>query len=291
MWQMLPQTTGEARADVLLALCKEACNRSGEEALALSQTALEIYESLGAAIAGADLANANLAVATALKKLNRTQEAGIELAKAVAFHREDHFAFLDDLLRMQASWYGELGEWQSALECQIEAIALNEIDGDEEFLALSLKNAADCYWNLAQYQDAKTEYERAVPIFKELKLVDDVGYCYRKIAESNFELGNMIDAIAFGKKAADIAFFGSASEPHARAHLVLVKAHIALGDLEAATPHLVDAQALANFTLDRNWELVVEVEQERANHMKAGGFEADAIVIEARLSTIRETLG
>ena len=95
----------------------------------------------------------------------------------------------------------------------------------------------------------------------------------------------------FAKKAVDVAWFTYGDDMHARSHLVLVKSYLALGELEAATPHLVDAQALVNFTDKKDWKLVVEVEQLRADHMKAGGLEADTVEIERRLATIREILG
>ena len=122
-------------------------------------------------------------------------------------------------------------------------------------------------------------------------MVGEVGECDLHIAEANFESGNTIEAIAAGRKAADVAWFTYGDDIHARSHIVLIKAYLALGELEAAVPHLVDAQALVNFTTDKDWELVVEVEQLRADHMKAGGFVADTTEIDRRLATIREILG
>ena len=122
-------------------------------------------------------------------------------------------------------------------------------------------------------------------------MVGEVGECDLHIAEANFESGNTIEAIAAGRKAVDVAWFTYGDDIHARSHIVLIKAYLALGELEAAVPHLVDAQALVNFTTDKDWELVIEVEQLRADHMKAGGLEADTTEIDRRLATIREILG
>lgn len=147
------------------------------------------------------------------------------------------------------------------------------------------------YNHLGNYPEAINQYRQAREIFKEEKMVTEVGQCDLHIAESNFESGNTIEAIAAGKKATDVAWFTYGDNMHARSHLVLVKAYLARGELEAAVPHLVDAQALVNFTDKKDWELVVEVEQLRANHMKAGGLEAETVEIERRLATIREILG
>jgi tetratricopeptide (TPR) repeat protein len=147
------------------------------------------------------------------------------------------------------------------------------------------------YSHLGNYPEAIKQFYEAREIYKEEKMVTEVGQCDLHIAESNFAAGNTIEAIAAGKKAVDVAWFTYGDDMHARSHLVLVKSYLAIGELEAATPHLVDAQALVNFTDKKDWELVVEVEQLRADHMKAGGLEADTVEIERRLATIREILG
>ena len=147
------------------------------------------------------------------------------------------------------------------------------------------------YSHLGNYPEAINQYRQAREIFKEEKMVIEVGQCDLHIAEANFESGNTIEAIAAGKKAVDVAWFTYGDDMHARSHIVLIKAYLALGELEVAVRHLVDAQALVNFTTDKDWELVVEVEQLRADHMKAGGLQADTTEIDRRLATIREILG
>ena len=147
------------------------------------------------------------------------------------------------------------------------------------------------YSHLGNYPEAINQYRQAREIFKKEKMVTEVGKCDLHIAEANFELGNTIEAIAAGKKAVDVAWFTYGDDMHARSHIVLIKAYLALGELEVAVRHLVDAQALVNFTTDKDWELVVEVEQLRADHMKAGGLQADTTEIDRRLATIREILG
>jgi tetratricopeptide (TPR) repeat protein len=167
----------------------------------------------------------------------------------------------------------------------------DEIEEGPELLAQSLFNVGVAYSHLGNYPEAVNQYRQAREIFKEEKMVGEVGECDLHIAEANFESGNTIEAIAAGRKAVDVAWFTYGDDIHARSHIVLIKAYLALGEFEAAVPHLVDAQALVNFTTDKDWELVVEVEQLRADHMKAGGFVADTTEIDRRLATIREILG
>ena len=167
----------------------------------------------------------------------------------------------------------------------------DEIEEGPELLAQSLFSVGVAYGYLGNHPEAINQYQQAREIFKEEKMVGEVGECDLLIAEANFESGNPIEAIAAGKRAADVNWFTYSDNLHARSHLVLVKSYLAIGELEAAGPHLVDAQALVNYTDRKDWELVVEVEQLRADHMKAGGLGADTVEIERRLATIREILG
>jgi hypothetical protein len=68
----------------------------------------------------------------------------------------------------------------------------------------------------------------------------------------------------------------------------MTKAFLAQGDLEASGEHLMNAKALANYTSEKNWRLIAEVEQTRISHLKAGGFTDSAEEAEVRLSTLRE---
>jgi tetratricopeptide (TPR) repeat protein len=131
---LLPQRDGEERADVLLALSKKAGYRgANEEALALAETAQDIYTSLGSTAADADIANAYTGISYSLRQLNKTEEAIRVLDKAVDIYREDHFPYIDDLLRTKGIWHSELGDWESTLQCHLEAVRVNEIDGNQEW--------------------------------------------------------------------------------------------------------------------------------------------------------------
>ena len=68
----------------------------------------------------------------------------------------------------------------------------------------------------------------------------------------------------------------------------MTKAFLAQGDLEASGEHLMNAKALANYTSEKNWKLIAEVEQARISHLKAGGFTDSAAEAEVRLETLRE---
>jgi tetratricopeptide (TPR) repeat protein len=288
LWDLIPRTSGKVRADVMMSLAKKVTHRSKHDALALMEAAREIYEDPASGALISDKANAYLGLAYAYDQLDQVPEALVEMAKAIELHRLDGFSFQDDLLRVQAEMFGKVGNWQSALESQLEAVRLNEIEGDQKFLALSFQNAGNCLGELGKFAEAINYYEKAVAIYTEIQDLEEVGNCFEKLAECNLELGQNIEAISYGQRALNLSFFDYESESLAKTHLIMTKAFLAQGDLEASSQHLMDAKALANYASEKNWKLIAEVEQTRINHLKAGGFTDSAAEAEVRLETLRE---
>ena len=239
MWDALPHVQGEEKAELLLALCRRATYRNaGDEALALAESAKEIYDSLGGIAANADLAEAYTGIGYSLKQLNKTAEAAQTLEKAVEIHRQDHFPFVDDLLRTQAIWYSESGDWESTLRCHQEAVTVNEVDGNQEWLARSLFNVGVTLQFLDRYSEAIEKFKSARDIFKGMKMVIEVGMCDEKIAESYVEVGNGELALEAAKKADDIARMADIRERRMWSSYNLGKAYLLLKQFEAADHRL-----------------------------------------------------
>ena len=292
LWEVLPTRDGQERAEVLLALSKQAGFRgSNEEALALAETAHEIYKSLGASVADADIANAFTGISYSLRKLNKTEEAVKVLNKAVEIYRGDHFPFVDDLLRTQAIWYSEIGQWEKTLDCHLEATRVNEIDGNQEWLANSQFNVGVAYGHLGNFPEAINQYKLAREIFKSLKMVPEVGRCDEALSEAHVELGNWEAAIEVGNKALDVARTIDWSDRLTWIYYILGKARILAKDYEQAEVNLADACLLAKRTEAIDWKLVVAIEEETAKLLRLQDRKIDADAIEARLATIREILG
>ena len=288
LWDLIPRTSGKVRADVMILLANKLTYRSKHDALSLAQEAIEIYEDPASGALVSDRASAYLGLAYSLNQLERVPEALTEMAKAIELYKQDGFSFQDDLLRTQAEMFSKVGNWQAALECQLEAVRLNEIEGDQKFLGLSYQNAGNCLGELGKFAEAIQYHKKAVAIYTESQELDEVGNCYEKIAEFSLELGEYFEAISFGQRALNLLFFQYENESQAKTHLIMTKAFLAQGDLEASGEHLMNAKALANYTSEKNWKLIAEVEQARISHLKAGGFTDSAAEAEVRLETLRE---
>ena len=288
LWDLIPRTSGKVRADVMMSLAKKVTYRSKHDALALMEAAKEIYEDPANGALISDKANVYLGLAYAYDQLEQVPEALVEMAKAIELYRQDGFSFQDDLLRTQAEMFGKVGNWQAALECQLEAVRLNEIEGDEKFLGLSFQNAGNCLGELGQFAQAIEYHMKAVAIYTEIQDLEEVGNCFQKLAEFSLELGEYVEAIAYGERALNLSSYIYQRESQAQTHLILTKAFLANGDLDTSGQHLMDAQALANYADEKNWKLIAEVEQTRINHLRASGFPDSAAEAEVRLETLRE---
>ena len=292
MWELLPHKVGEEKAELLLALSKQASYRgAGEESLALAESAQEIYQSLGALASNSDIANAYTGISYSLKQLNKTEEALKVMNKVVEIYKSDHLPFVDDLLRTQATWYSELGEWEKTLECHKQAVTVNEIDSNQEWLAKSQFNVGVAYAHFSIFDEAIRHYQISRNIFKSLKMVPEVARCDEAIAEAFVELGNGELALAAGIRALDIARILGWQRRVIWTQFHIGKAQVLLGNSDAAEAAFEEAIYLVPQQEEFDWNFIVALFTEKAKLLRLSDRNTDAEKLEARIATIRETLG
>jgi len=289
MWQILPTKVGIERAEILLELSRRASFRNScEESLALAEEARDDLIKAGAA--QSLMVKAYTAESYALAQLNRKIEAANVLGKVVEISRLNEDPFIDDHLRMQATWYADMEDWQASLECQLEAIRVNEIDGDQQWLARSLFLAAGCYQNLKDYPLAIDHYKRARVIYKTEKNVNEVGNCDIWIGECYATLGNGELAITYANQALDIARLIDRTPWIVMGLLVKGKGYALLADFEMAENYLQEAHyTLIGFD-STQWALIIEIMSELINIYRQTNRFGLADEVEARIATIREIL-
>lgn len=100
------------------------------------------------------MANALQGIALALRKLDRNDEAIEVLGKANEILRERQDLYLDNVLLTNAIWCSQAGDWEGAIKSNLEAIRLNEIDGNTEWEAKSWVRAGITYKNTRNHGDA-----------------------------------------------------------------------------------------------------------------------------------------
>jgi len=289
MWQLLPSLDGFERAELLIELSNMASLRgSREEALTLAEEAgVEIQESGGS---DSLLAMALLAKGNALAQLDRKFEAVAVMEEMIEVSRTLGDPFIDDHLRVQAEWFGDLGDWQASLDCQLEAIKVNEINGDQLWLARSFFFAACCYQNLEDFKVAITHYKKARTIYKLLRNMKEVGKCDIWISECYATLSDGEMALTYGNQAIDV----SRSLKHipwiVMSLLVLGKARALLGEFDKAESYLIEANSLSVSTEFLNWDVILEINGELAKIYRQRKQLSLADEIDIRITTIQEIL-
>ena len=211
--------------------------------------------------------------------------------KVVEIYKSDHLPFVDDLLRTQATWYSELGEWEKTLECHKQAVTVNEIDSNQEWLAKSQFNVGVAYAHLSNFDEAIRHYQISRNIFKSLKMVPEVARCDEAIAEAFVELGNGELALAAGIRALDIARILGWQRRVIWTQFHIGKAQVLLGNSDAAEAAFEEAIYLVPQQEEFDWNFIVALFTEKAKLLRLSDRNTDAEKLEARIATIRETLG
>lgn len=280
---------GTERADLLLELSQRATYRNScEEALALAEEARDSLLK-----SGADetlMVRAYIAESYALASLDRKIEAAQVLGKVVEICRQNSDPFIDDHLRTQAMWFVDMKDWQSALECQLEAIRVNEIDGDQRWLARSLFLTGSCYQRMKDFPLAIEHYKRARVIYKAEKNVTEVGNCDIWIGETYSSLGNGELALTYANQALDVARLLNRLPWIVLGSVVKGKALSLLANFDEAESVLDEAHALLVNESSDQWELIIEIKTELVNIYRQTNRSGLADEVEARIATIREIL-
>jgi tetratricopeptide (TPR) repeat protein len=291
MWKQLPSTEGRERAKLLLDLSNKALERrSANEALALAESAKELYDSLGATVGSVERAQAIQGVSYSLKELNRNVEAATVLEEAVKLYRESNDPYVDDYLRLQARWYSEVGDWEAALACQLEAVKLNEIEGDQVWLARSLYFVANAYGHLKHWDESIRTYKNAREIFKSLKQVPEVSWCDQHIGEGYVELGDGVEGLMYGERALEVGKIRMDIPRIMKAHFVVARSKVLLGDYDGAEEDFSDISYGASAGEAVDWEIYVASETQRKAISLQQGNAEKAEEIEKRIATIREII-
>ncbi len=283
----MPQSEGEERAELLIQLAQQAIYRSsGNEALALAEQAHEIYKAMGAKASSIAMANAITGISYSLKELNRVEEATKALDDAIDLLRDSGHPFVVDSMRTKASWFTEMKRWDDAIATYLEIIKINEIDGNQEFVARDLFAVAHCYHELGEWQKAIDNALRAREIFKIEKMIFEISWCDLNIGDSHAELGDGQEAINWGQRANDVGTLRKDNEVICKSNFIMARGHIVLEQYEKAENLLLAAQALVAPSND--WAQVVKIEKALIEVYRATDRISEADEAERRLNTVLE---
>jgi tetratricopeptide (TPR) repeat protein len=291
LWDRIPQTEGQDRAETYYELSARIFARGQyDEALALAETARDIYSEMGASAPSEGLAQAYSAIGYNLNQLKRIDEAATAMSKAVELLRESKSPIALELACTLGEWWYSSKKYTEVIATMSECAQEHLVDGNQMGAANDLHLLGMAYRELKQYTEALEAFKEARGIFKSEKEVLHVARCDQKIASCYNWLGDGEKALEASRKAVDV--FETAHD-HRRETFALFeygKAEILLGKLEEGLNTLDGVLQIIADDEPKDFEFIVDIESRMADVMRALGRVEEAAEIERRLTAVRDTL-
>ena len=291
LWDRIPQTEGQDRAETYYELSARIFARGQyDEALALAETARDIYSEMGASAPSEGLAQAYSAIGYNLNQLKRIDEAATAMSKAVELLRESKSPIALELACTLGEWWYSSKKYSEVIATMSECAQEHLVDGNQIGAANDLHLLGMAYRELKQYTEALEAFKEARAIFKSEKEVLHVARCDQKIASCYNWLSDGEKALESARKAVDV--FETAHD-HRRETFALFeygKAEILLGKLDEGLNTLDGVLQIIADDEPKDFEFIVDIESRMADVMRALGRVEEAAEIERRLTAVRDSL-
>lgn len=291
LWDRIPEVEGAERASTYYELSARIYARGQyDEALALAETACDIYSELGASASSEGLAQAYSAIGYNLNQLKRMEEAATAMSRAVEILRTNKSPIALELACTLGEWWYSSKNYLKVIETMQECAQEHLLDGNEIGAANDLHLIGCANREIKNYEGAIESFNEARALFKKNREVIHVARCDQKIAACQIELGNGEDALVSARKALDV--FETAHD-HRRETFALFeygKAQILLSRLDEGLSTLEQVLQIATDDEPRDFDLIVDVETRMASVMRSQGRISEAEEILRRLATVSAVL-
>jgi tetratricopeptide (TPR) repeat protein len=291
LWDRIPTVHGEERANTYYELSARIFARGQyDEALALAETARDIFSELGSAAPSEGLAQAYSAIGYNLNQLKRMDEAATAMSKAVSILRENKSPIALELACTLGEWWYASKNYEKVIETMYECSQEHLVDGNNIGAANDMHLIGCAQRELKNYAEAIICFQEARKMFKIEKEVIHIARCDQKIASCYVELGDGEKALDAARKAVDV--FETAHD-HRRETFALFeygKAEILLGKLEDGLSTLDGVLQIVAEDEPKDFEFILDIEDRMVAVMKELGRTDEAAEIERRLASVREAL-
>jgi tetratricopeptide (TPR) repeat protein len=291
LWQRIPTTEGTERAETFVALSHIAYDRGDHKAaLALCESAREIYEQLGAEASTSALMHVYDGISWSLRKLDRDEEAAELALRAVDLLKDERPSDAADMMRDAGRFYFAAGKYEKSLQCHQNAIAEIDPDTTDFTMGIDSYNCGFALIRMEKYAESLQYLLAARNYLKIAKEPEKVYYCDEYLAVAYNELKNGVEATTHAQKCLDFAQSAQNEPLETWARYRLGCAKVLLGEFDEAEDHLRQALSMNVHARDTDWELAIELEKEIANILVIKGRVAEANEIKRRIATIEETM-
>ena len=291
LWDRIPEVDGEERASTYYELSARIYARGQyDEALALAETARDIYSTLGASASSEGLAQAYSAIGYNLNQLKRMDEAASAMSKAVEILRENKSPIALELACTLGEWWYTSKQYEKVVLTMGECAQEHLVDGNEIGAANDLHLIGCAERELKNYEKAIASFKEARILFKHNKEVIHVARCDQKMASCLIELNDGELALITARKALDV--FETAHD-HRRETFALFeygKAQILLEKFDDGLATLEQVLAVVSDDEPKDFEFIIDVESRIAKIVRMQGRIDEADEIERRLKSVQEML-
>lgn len=291
LWDRIPEVDGEERASTYYELSARIYARGQyDEALALAETARDIYSTLGDSAPSEGLAQAYSAIGYNLNQLKRMDEAATAMSKAVEILRENKSPIALELACTLGEWWYTSKQYDKVVATMNECAQEHLVDGNEIGAANDLHLIGCAERELKNYERSIDAFKEARALFKRNKEVIHVARCDQKIASCLIELGEGELALETARKAVDVFETGHDHRRETFAQFEYGKAQILLEKFDEALATLEQVLSVVSEDEPKDFEFIVDVETRIAKIIRMKGRTDEADEIERRLKSVQETL-
>jgi tetratricopeptide (TPR) repeat protein len=291
LWDRIPEVDGEERASTYYELSARIYARGQyDEALALAETARDIYSTLGDSAPSEGLAQAYSAIGYNLNQLKRMDEAASAMSKAVEILRENKSPIALELACTLGEWWYTSKQYDKVVQTMNECAQEHLVDGNEIGAANDLHLIGCAERELKNFEKSIDSFKEARALFKRNKEVIHVARCDQKIASCLIELGEGELALETARRAVDVFETGHDHRRENFAQFEYGKAQILLEKFDDALATLEQVLSVVSEDEPKDFEFIVDLETRIAKIIRMQGRTDEADEIERRLKSVQETL-
>jgi tetratricopeptide (TPR) repeat protein len=291
LWERIPETQGLDRANTYYELSARIYARGQyDEALALAETARDIYAELGPVVPSDGLAQAYSAIGYNLNQLKRMNEAANAMSKAVELLRESKSPLAIDLACTLGEWWFSSKEYEKTIQCMSDCVQEHLVDGNDSGAANDLHLIGCAQRELKNYEEALESFREARELFKKIKEVINVARCDQKIAHCLTEIGDGEGALLAAQKSLDVFITAHDHYRETYSLLELGKAQIVAGLGEDGLNTLDRVLEIATDNDTKDFEFILEIEGRMADVLNSLGREDEAEEIRRRIKAVEEVI-
>jgi tetratricopeptide (TPR) repeat protein len=291
LWTQVSKGEGETKAQALMELGHAAFhNGKHTESLAMSETALQVYESMGAKASSAAVGFVYQSIGWSLKALKRYEEAASAAHRAVELYRSIGDQDLFRALNEEGDYWYEARQWEKSFEVYSRGLIEVNPDRSDESLAFTHGHCGFALGKMKRWEESLDHFLKSRELFKNLKNPWQVAFCDEEISLCYYKIGDGVSALDFAQRALDFADITEASYRLIWANARMGLAKKLLGEYDEALAYLIESKTHLLAERRTEWGTLVRLEKLMAEVFEAKGATEEAEEVIRRIRVIEETL-